>query len=150
MKSLGRDYTVYHILPLICDRLCINHPFTAFCWNWDQYTTREHIYCWSKWYFYFFNQTFLCKVMSFWMRTIHKLIQSHSVLINSEHVHCRTSGSVRHRTIAWKYAYKNLVLHSGSSTHSVAMQVRSSACDWSSRIDYWTLNSHNVNSMFAV
>ena len=34
-------------------------------------------------------------------------------------------------------------------TRSVVMNVWSSACDRSSHIDYWTLNSHNVNSMFA-
>ena len=61
----------------------------------------------------------------------------------------RTSGSVRRWTIAWKYAYKNLALHSGSPTHSVVLCIRSSTCDRSSRIDYWTLNSRNVNSMFA-
>ena len=61
----------------------------------------------------------------------------------------RSSGSVRGRTIAWKYAYKNLTLHSGSPTHSVVTHVRSSTRDRSSRIDYWTLNSRNVNTMFA-
>jgi len=49
----------------------------------------------------------------------------------------RTSGSVRWQTIAWKYAYKNLMLQSGSPTRSVVMNVRSSARDRSSRIDYW-------------
>ena len=58
----------------------------------------------------------------------------------------RTSSSVRWWTIAWKYAYKNLMLQSGSPTRSV---VRSSTRDRHSRIDYWTLNSRNVNSMFA-
>ena len=63
----------------------------------------------------------------------------------------RTSGWVRRRTIACaqeSYAHKNRALHSGSPTHSVVMHVRSSARDRSSRIDYWTLNSRNVNSMF--
>ena len=59
----------------------------------------------------------------------------------------RTSSSVRCQTIAWKYAYNNLVLHSRNPTHSVVMHVKSSACHRSSRIDYWTLNSCNVNSM---
>ena len=48
-----------------------------------------------------------------------------------------------------KCAYKNLTLQSGSPTRSVVTSVRSSARDRSSRIDYWTLNSRNVNSMFA-
>ena len=39
---------------------------------------------------------------------------------------------------------------SGSPTLSVVMNVRSNARDQSSRIDYWTLNSRNINSMFAV
>ena len=39
--------------------------------------------------------------------------------------------------------------YSGSPTHLVVMHVRSSARDRSSRIDYWTLNSRNVNSTFA-
>ena len=77
--------------------------------------------------------------------------QSHAVLISACKLWThRTSGSVRHRTIAWKYAYKNLMLHSGSPTHSVVMHVRSSALDRSLRIEYWTLNSRNVNSMFAM
>jgi len=41
------------------------------------------------------------------------------------------------------------MLQSRSLTRSVVMNVRSCARDRSSRIDYWTLNSCNVNSMFA-
>ena len=81
-------------------------------------------------FIFFFNRTLLCKVIRFWMRTIRKLI------------------SIAHGTIAWKYAHKNRALHSGSRTHSVVMHVRSSARDRSSRIDHWTSNSRNVNSMF--
>ena len=99
---------------------------------------------------YFFNRTFLCKVKSFWMRTIRKLISIARGTYNARKFWMRrTSGSVRGLTIAWKYAYKNLTLHSGSPTHSVVMHVRSSGRDRSSRIDYWTLNSRNVNSMFV-
>jgi len=98
----------------------------------------------------FFNRTFLRKVMSFWMRTIRKLISiAHGTYNACKFWTCRTSGSVCCRTIAWKYAYKNLTLHSGSPTHSVVMHVRSSARNWSSCTDYWTLNSCNVNSMFV-
>ena len=100
---------------------------------------------------FFFHWAFLCKVISFWMRTVHKLISITRGTYNVRKfwMH-RTSGLVRCRTIAWKYAYKNLMLYSGSRTHSVVMHVRSSARDWSSCIDYWTWNSHNVNSVFAV
>jgi len=88
--------------------------------------------------------------MSFWMRTIRKLISIARGTYNARKFWTRrTSGSVRGLTVAWKYAYKNLTLHSGSPTHSVVTRVRSSARDRSSRIDYWTLNSRNVNSMFA-
>jgi len=88
--------------------------------------------------------------MSFWMWTICNLI---SIACGTYNVRKfwtrRTSGSVRWWTIACKYAYKNLMLQSRSPTHSVVMNARSSARDRSSRIDYWTLNSRNVNSMFA-
>ena len=88
--------------------------------------------------------------MSFWMRTIRKLISIARSTYNARKFWTRrTSGSVHRQTIAWKYVYKNLTLHSGSTTHPVVMHVRSSACDRSSHIDYWTLNSRNVNSMFA-
>ena len=90
------------------------------------------------------------KVMSFWMRTMCKLI---SIARGTSNVRKfwtrRTSGSEHRRTITWKYVYKNLTLHSGSLTRSVFMHFRSSARDRGSRIDYWTLNSRNVNSMFA-
>ena len=86
---------------------------------------------------------FECKQYASWFR-LHVVLIMH---VNSEHV--GLSGSVRGRTIVWKYAYKNLMLHSGSPTHSVVMHVRSSTRDRSSRIDYWTLNSRNVSSMFA-
>ena len=100
--------------------------------------------------FIFFNRTFLCKVMSFWMRTIRKLISIARGTYNARKFWMRrTSGLIRGWTIAWKYAYKNLTLYSGSPTHSVVMHVRSSAHDRSLPIDYWTLNSRNVNSMFA-
>ena len=42
------------------------------------------------------------------------------------------------------------LLQSGSPLCSVVMNVRSSTHDQSSRIKYWTLNSRNVNSVFAV
>ena len=88
--------------------------------------------------------------MSFWMRTIRKLISITRGTYNARKFWTRrTSGSVRHRTITWKYAYKILTLHSGSLTRSGVMNFGSSARDRSSRIDYWTLNSRNVNSMFA-
>jgi len=99
---------------------------------------------------YFFNWTSLRKVMSFWMWTRRKLISIVRGTYNTRKFWTRrTSGSVRRQEITWKYAYKNLALHSGSPTHSVVMHVRSNARDRSSRIDYWTLNSHNVNSMFV-
>ena len=111
---------------------------------------REHLLLITMVLLFFFNRTFLCKVMSFWMRTICKLISIARGTYNA----CkfwtrRTSGSVCGRTITWKYAYKNLTLHGGSPTHSVVMHVRSSTRDRSLCIDYWTLNSRNVNSMFA-
>ena len=115
-------------------------------------TPSEHLLLITMVLLFFFNRTFLCKVMSFWMRTIRKLI---SIARGTYNAHkfwtrsCRTSGSVRGQTIAWKYAYKNFTLHSGSPTHLVVTHVRSSTHDWSSRIDYWTLNSRNVNTMFA-
>ena len=88
--------------------------------------------------------------MSFWMWTIRNMI---SIACGTYNVRKfwtrRTSGSVRWWTIAWKYAYKNLTLQSGSPTRLVVMNVRSSARDRSSRLDYWTLNSRNINSMFA-
>ena len=88
--------------------------------------------------------------MSFWMRTIRKLNSIAHGTYNARKFWTRwTSGSVHGRTIAWKYAYKNLTLHSRSPTHSVVTNIRSSARDWSLRIDYWTLNSRNVNSIFA-
>ena len=86
--------------------------------------------------------------MSFWMWTIRNLISIARGTYNKFWTR-RTSGSVSWRTIAWKCAYKNLTLHSGSPTHSVVTSVRSSAHNRSSRIDYWTLNSRNVNSVFA-
>jgi len=86
--------------------------------------------------------------MSFW--TIRKLISiAHGTYHACKSWTHRTSGLVCSRTVAWKYAYKNLTLHSRNPTHSVVMRVRSSTCDRSSRSDYWTFNSHNVNSMFA-
>jgi len=111
---------------------------------------REHLLLITMVLLFFFNRTFLCKVMSFWMRTIRKLISIARGTYNARKFWThRTSGSVRGLTIAWKYAYKNPTLQSGSPTHSVVTRVRSSARDRSLRIDYWTLNSHNINSMFA-
>jgi len=46
----------------------------------------------------------------------------------------KTSGLVHEQTIAWKYAYKNLMLHSGSPTHSIVMNTRSGVHDQSSRM----------------
>ena len=89
--------------------------------------------------------------MSFWMRTIRKLILiAHGTYNARKFWTHRTSGSVRCRTITWKYAYKNLTLHSGSLTCLVVMHFRSSTRNRSLCIDYWTLNSHNIYSMFAV
>ena len=101
--------------------------------------------------FIFFQSNFPAQSYELWMLTIRKLIsRSDAVLITRRKFWTRrTSGSVRCRTISWKYAYRNLTLHSGSLTRSVVMRFRSSARDWRSRIDYWTLNSRNVNSMFA-
>ena len=88
--------------------------------------------------------------MSLWMWTIRNLISIARGTYNARKFWThRTSGSVRRWTIAWKYAYKNLMLQSGSPTRSVVMNVWSSARDRSTRIEYWTLNSRNVNSMFA-
>ena len=82
-----------------------------------------------------------------WALEYTSLFQSHTALINvCKFWTSRTSSLVHHQTIAWKYAYKNLTLHSGSCTHLAVMHIRSSTCDRSSRIDYWTLNSHNINS----
>ena len=116
-------------------------PICRILSHWDLYTIREHIYCRSEWYFYFFNRTFLCKVMSFWIRTIRKLIS----IARDSYNACkfwtrRTSGSVRELTIAWKYVYKNLMLHSGSPKHSIVMNAISGARDRSScmTIELWT------------
>ena len=106
------------------DPLWINHPFTAFCQNWD-----------------FFNQSFLCKVMSFWIQTIHKLVSIACGTYNACKFWTRkTSGSVRELTISWKYAYKNLMLHSASPKHSVVTNALSSARNRSSHmtIELWT------------
>ena len=101
--------------------------------------------------FSFFNCTFLYNVMSFLMRTTRKFISIACGTYSAcKFQACRTSGSVCRRTIAKKYAYNNLMLHSRSSMHSVVMHFRSSACNRSLRTDYWTLNSHNINSVFAV
>ena len=89
--------------------------------------------------------------MSFWMQTIRKLISIARGTYNAcKFWMCRTSSSIHCQTKAWKYAYKNPTLDGGSPTHSVTMHIRSSPHDWSSRTGYWTLNSHNVNSTFAV
>jgi len=78
--------------------------------------------------FIFFNRTSMRKVMSFWMRTIRKLISITRGTYNARKFWTRrTSGSVRRRTITRKYAYRNLKLHSGSPTHAVVMHFRSSA-----------------------
>jgi len=84
--------------------------------------------------------------MSFWMWTIRNLISFARGTYNARKFWThRPCGSVRWRTIAWKYAHKNFVLQSGSPTRLVVMNARSSARDRSLRIDYWTLNSCNVN-----
>ena len=98
----------------------------------------------------FFQSDFCVQSYEFWMRTIRKSVSIARGTYSARKFWARrTSGLVRRQTIAWKYAHKNLALHSGSPTHSVVMHVRSSARDRSSRIDYWTMNSRNVNSMFA-
>ena len=54
------------------------------------------------------------------------------------------------QSIAWKYVYNNLMLHTKSPMHSVVTHVRSNAHDHTSCMEHWTLNSRNVNSTFAV
>ena len=79
--------------------------------------------------------------MTFWMRTIRKLISIARGTYNAcQFWTHRTSGSVRKLTISWKYAYKTLMLHSGSPKHSVVMNAISSTCDRSLHmtIELWT------------
>jgi len=83
------------------------------------------------------------------MRAIRKLILiAHGTYNARKFWTRRTSSSVRGQTIAWKYAYR-ISRYSGNPMHLVVMHVRSSTRDRSLRIDYWTLNSRNVNSTFA-
>lgn len=44
----------------ICDRLCINQAFAAFCQNWDTYIARNLIFCTPWWYLW--NYEFSYKV----------------------------------------------------------------------------------------
>lgn len=111
-------------LPQVYNPLSINYPFTAFgcpfttfCWNWDCNPIRDHGYCWSQ---YYFNWTYLCKVIGFWMWLMLRFI-AHSTYSTCKLQTCRISGLVC--TMPWnnrlKYVYNNL-LQTISPVHSVA------------------------------
>ncbi len=45
----------------ICDCLWINHPYAAFCQNWDFYMARKFGSCWFRWYLGNLPRTYSCE-----------------------------------------------------------------------------------------
>ena len=121
-------------------------PLGILCQKWDYHASREHIYCWTQWYF------LAIPSQKLWASKSHQytsMFQSYA-LCNISNLHksptCRTSSLLHEIVMPYKYAYYEFQINRWSPTLLFAISARAYCVCSDMSTMHWTLDPHNVNS----